>query len=508
MTEAAGELVLACDLASVPVARRFAAGHVAVALDGAAEGAELAADTETVVAELVGNAVLHGEPPIVLRVACDTDSHVHVRVRDGSRRAPHPAFASRDALSGRGLGLVGALSLRWGVRVDELGKWVWAELAAGANHLSVSDEAIAELLDSFGSPEDSGSAPIGAKVCVEGVPTRLLLAAKEHIDGVVRELRLTDLADGTTTLPPPLAELVTSVVDEFGEARRCIRAQLVAAVRAGEDHVAIGLVMSEADADAAERFLAGLAEADRYSRAVRLLSLEAPPEFRVLRQWYLRELIGQARAAAAGHAAPPPRSLEQALLDAVHTGALVERQAHRAAGLENATVALAEATDVRDTAAVVLDHALPALGTVSGAVVVIRDGEPSVAETRSMPATAVRDICRLVPDSPCGQALSSGAVVTVESRAGAHPELPAPVVALVPVRLGEQPLGVLLLGFPEGRLLDEAEQRFARSLAAAAALALAALDPVALDPAALDPATLSGEHDAGGPTLRAGRSWD
>jgi anti-sigma regulatory factor (Ser/Thr protein kinase) len=94
------------------------------------------ADTISVVAELVGNAVRHAEPLTggVIRVAwriapADGGVFVEVRVTDGgSARTPVARVVGPDALDGRGLAIVAALARRWGVEREGPGHCVWAEL--------------------------------------------------------------------------------------------------------------------------------------------------------------------------------------------------------------------------------------------------------------------------------------------------------------------------------------------------------------------------------------------
>jgi len=102
---------------------------------------ELLADTVAVAAELVGNAVSHASalPGGVIRLAwrllpADSGQLVEVRVTDGGAAdepAPRPVRA--DALDGRGLLIVAALAVRWGVERDGLGQCVWAEIGHAAN---------------------------------------------------------------------------------------------------------------------------------------------------------------------------------------------------------------------------------------------------------------------------------------------------------------------------------------------------------------------------------------
>ncbi|MCF6524241.1 ATP-binding protein [Streptomyces sp. JJ36] len=85
-----------------------------------------------VVAELASNAVLHGRVPgrdFALRLAHDADRGVlRVEVSDTHPAPPVRLPPASDAAHGRGLLLVEALAVRWGVRErNGPGKTVWAE---------------------------------------------------------------------------------------------------------------------------------------------------------------------------------------------------------------------------------------------------------------------------------------------------------------------------------------------------------------------------------------------
>jgi anti-sigma regulatory factor (Ser/Thr protein kinase) len=97
--------------------------------------AELLADTIAVAAELVGNAVRHADPlpggvvRVAWRLRWEPETTVEVRVTDGgAEREPLARAAGPDAQDGRGLAIVAALAVRWGVERDGLGQCVWAEL--------------------------------------------------------------------------------------------------------------------------------------------------------------------------------------------------------------------------------------------------------------------------------------------------------------------------------------------------------------------------------------------
>lgn len=113
---------------------RLARHRLATELAGSVPPA-LLSDVIAVLAELVGNAVRHGDPLPggSIRVAwslrnAGQGEAVEVRVTDGgSADAPRRRTAGPDEIDGRGLTIVAALARRWGVERDGLGQSVWAE---------------------------------------------------------------------------------------------------------------------------------------------------------------------------------------------------------------------------------------------------------------------------------------------------------------------------------------------------------------------------------------------
>ena len=77
--------------------------------------------------ELVTNAVLHGRSEVCLEVEASS-ARLRVSVLDENSRRPVEVAEDPDALDGRGLALVGALAVRWGVEERSLGKAVWFEV--------------------------------------------------------------------------------------------------------------------------------------------------------------------------------------------------------------------------------------------------------------------------------------------------------------------------------------------------------------------------------------------
>lgn len=88
---------------------------------------------QTVVSELVTNAVIHARTRIELKVL-RIPGFVRVEVRDYSSRPvqPKPAAATSVAQHGRGLFCVETLSAQFGVEAEATGKLVWAAVPLGS----------------------------------------------------------------------------------------------------------------------------------------------------------------------------------------------------------------------------------------------------------------------------------------------------------------------------------------------------------------------------------------
>ncbi|MET9290923.1 ATP-binding protein [Streptomyces sp. NPDC003077] len=86
----------------------------------------------TVVSELVGNAAIHARGAVIrVTVTRVGERRVRIAVVDKDPVLPVLRDIRPDDTNGRGLRMVDALSVRWGVDVLRWGKRVWSELETG-----------------------------------------------------------------------------------------------------------------------------------------------------------------------------------------------------------------------------------------------------------------------------------------------------------------------------------------------------------------------------------------
>ena len=442
---------------------------------------ELAPDVALVVTELVTNALLHGGGCVSVDVTA-TDDRLRVEVVDNSRMPPVFGHASDHAMTGRGMLVVSSVATRWGAEPRNHGKVVWAELTAGDAESDLSPDELLALWDDWGEPHTDRLYPVR----LGDVPTDLLLAAKSHVDGVVREFALASSGAQsglTEEVPPHLASLLRSVVERFSDARLAIKHQALEAARRNSHHTDLTLELPLSAADAAEEYMLALDELDAYSRAARLLTLETPPQHRAFRHWYIEELVVQLRAAAAGEKPRRYLSFQERLLGELDRLAEAQRSSERAARLYSAAVALATAGTPEAVADAVLTEGVAALGASAGGMLLATE-----ADRLALPGATGYDedvLERLRTESrdaelPAAVALRTGAAVWLESREerdARFPELvglePTTVsLCAVPLEVQGRRLGALRFSFRQARLFDEDERRFVQALAAQTAQAL------------------------------------
>jgi len=462
---------------AVPVARHFVREKL--------RGTPLehrSGDSELILTELVTNATLHGTPPVTVGVQVSSDT-ARLEVADASSGTPVGLVRDPEAMTGRGLMLVEALSDRWGVDRRDHGKLVWAEV--GLTPTQPENESPTTLPvrpDVTGTLEglDTTSGLPEHTIELGDVPTDLLVAAKAHVDSIVREFALVSsgAASGqSAAVSADMARLIDAVTSRFAQARESIKRQAIAAAAAGQVRTRLVLTLPLAAADAGREYLRALDEVDAYARAARLLTLETPPQHRAFRQWYVSSLVDQLSALAHGEEPPEPLPFEQFLLDELEVVARAHRATDRAARLQHVTASLAGAISTEEVAKVAVSQGVEAIEASGGALLVPTEtGRFEVLAEIHYRAELLERLREGGIDAhlPAAAALRSGYAVWIESpeqRDQRFPELrriEPEVVSLcaVPLSLAGRTLGVLRLSFASPHLFDEEERAFVLAFAA------------------------------------------
>lgn len=464
------ELVLNQGPDAVPKARRL----VASVLRGCPSS--VVADAELIVAELATNALLHGAPPIRLRLSADSD-RIRIELEDTGRSVPVQIRHSTHAMTGRGLELVAAIAADWGVAPTEEGKTVWAEVVESEPSENASADWSEVDVDSLlAAWRDDEVAAGGFTVELGSVPTELLLQAKAHIDNIVREMTLVSHTDGmdNVALAPEMKALIASVTVDFAHARADIKRQALDAAQRGDPFTELRLTMPLSAAEAGERYLAALDEADRFARSARLLTLAPPRSHRLFREWYVRAIIEQLRAAGRGEVAPPPRQFSEVLTAEVDRLPELEESQLRLHMLQRLSADLAPTNDIQHVADVVVNAIAAYPGVESARIYELGDDRilRSLAWYGRNPAANIYDEIRLDADLPGASVARTGEPLFMRSLAQIYDRFPdldgyyttERSLHISPLRSHRKTLGLLALTFEGGQLPDESQAAFVGSI--------------------------------------------
>ena len=238
-------------------------------------------------AELLSNAILHAGTPLRLEVGL-LDGAVRVAVRDYSPAQPAMREHQADSITGRGLGLVSAVSRSWGVESHPDGKAVWAEVDGvghtddGADH---GDPMTADQADES-----------GLHLRLVGVPVAAFVAMQAQHEAVLRELELTALeaasaGDGST----PTDEIV-ELARRVAGPRDAVRRAFIAVEHAGLAMGDVDVDMKDADVRAMREWATAMTDADELCRSGRLLSPPATDEVAAVRRLLLTQLEAHLQA--------------------------------------------------------------------------------------------------------------------------------------------------------------------------------------------------------------------
>ena len=246
-------------------------------------------DGELAVSELVTNAVLHGRAPVQARFHV-SDTCARVEVCDGSPVSPSFSMLDPTAVTGRGLMLISAASDRWGVEPLPDGKSVWFEL-----HLEGAEDGldvdVDALLAAWGDDLAEDPALEQVRVVLTDLDTDLLARAEAHVEALLRELSLLVRGDDLPDETARIARTVLRAAAGMDAVRADIKHQLAIAVSAAQPKVDLSVTIQRDDAELVRDFAHAVDEADRLSRAGRLLIAPAPAELSAARGAYLRRLL-------------------------------------------------------------------------------------------------------------------------------------------------------------------------------------------------------------------------
>jgi anti-sigma regulatory factor (Ser/Thr protein kinase) len=255
---------------------------------------ELTDNAELALSEVVTNAILHGSPPMTVRLRGTVD-HPRVEVRDRSQDPPAlPRLeADPDAMDdlttfGRGLSIVARASEAWGAEREAEGKAVWFVPAP-----TLREDEVAGVLLGWDDEEERPTLE-GERMSIQldRVPVRLMLNALMHGAELRRELRLLAVAHQDTY---PVAGDLSEFFSGLG---RDFRSQfdgpaLHHAMDTGKDDVDI---VVSAPVDSGPRFsrlIELLDLADAFCRNERLLTLARSPELVLFQEWMYGEFVRQ-----------------------------------------------------------------------------------------------------------------------------------------------------------------------------------------------------------------------
>lgn len=259
---------------------------------------DIVSPAELGVSELVTNAILHGTPPITVRVR-GTRDHPRVEIRDSSPRPPATNIELTDeehlySTFGRGLALVALHAKAWGAELAPDGKVVWfepAEEPPDENNLSGEvfdlEETVQERVTESGLPDE----PI--RIRLVDMPVALYRRFRMRYYELGRELRLLALAHGDDY---PVAQELAEVFLRTEEERRLTRGadQLDDLLASESDRGDLELLVPRSSPETSSRLLDTLERADRFCREQRLLVLSASPVDLEFQRWYLAEFSRQA----------------------------------------------------------------------------------------------------------------------------------------------------------------------------------------------------------------------
>lgn len=260
---------------------------------------DLAETAELGIAELVTNAILHGDPPVQVRLR-GTREHPRVEVYDGSQTPPEPTAAGGgdaddDLLStiGRGLGIVATCSEAWGADIMPEGKIVWFEPSAAFQEAPDHDGQVYDV-GAIDRGDTGGELEDGLDVELSRFPVALWADFRRHYGELRRELRLLALSHEADY---PVAKSISDLFSRFDAELRMAdgvdRLDSASSDVDGHGRIDLTLRVPASTPSTAAQMVELLELADEFCRAERLLSLATTPQQLEFQRWYLGEFVRQ-----------------------------------------------------------------------------------------------------------------------------------------------------------------------------------------------------------------------
>ncbi|HEX8862585.1 MAG TPA: ATP-binding protein [Actinomycetes bacterium] len=243
--------------------------------------------------ELVTNAVLHARTELGLALELYRD-RVRVSVRDRSSTPAALRHYRPEALTGRGLAMVDAVSRSWGVDPAGSGKRIWAEIGRSHGQRPTPVATRPQRAPARHQPAGAGT----RAVRFVGVPVKAYLELQQYNDALFREIELIGIAlEGPGARgedePDRLVSLVEQLRPMFRASSDQHREAVAAAAARGQATVDIELLAPPSIVPAARTYVGLLEEAEDLSRSGQLLTPPPPAYVSSLRRWFVDQLAAQ-----------------------------------------------------------------------------------------------------------------------------------------------------------------------------------------------------------------------
>lgn len=257
---------------------------------------DLIPNAELGVSELVTNAIMHGTPPIMIRIR-GTVGHPRIEVVDHSPAPMTPPMEAADddlpMIGGRGLVMVAMSAKRVGTDTDpeRITKRVWFEpsesMEQGADVGPLFAQAVEDELTEPTEPLDGA-----VLVELQNMPAQLFQRLRRYHADLRRETTLLALADPDGS---PLFVEMKQLFDAIEKERRqCVgMAVLNRAIAAGVSSVDVVLRAPPSAPASMRRATELLLHLYDDFGDARLLNVVPPSPLRELQSWYLGEFVRQ-----------------------------------------------------------------------------------------------------------------------------------------------------------------------------------------------------------------------